>query len=428
MKTDVVIIGGGPAGAATALYLEKEGIQSIIVEKDEFPRYHIGESLTGECGKCLRTLGFGEEMEQYEHPVKRGVKVFGPSGKNSFYVPVMTRSDEGDLAVSSTWSMPRDIFDKMLLDGAIERGTKLIRGQATAPILNENGGVRGVEVRTSDGEEMRIEAEVVVDASGPATFLSNKGVAGEKSRGNYSRQIAIFSQVKNAIRDDEATRGDTLIFFQKKNHWSWFIPLDDETVSVGVTVPSDYFLSKNESKHDFLVRELHEVNPEIKKRIPKVVLTEKARAISNYSYHIKEFTGDGFLCVGDSHRFIDPIFSFGVYFGIKEGEFSAKAIKAYLDGETRGQANPFAEYQRKSESGQDVIQALIDAFWSQPLAFAFFAHSRYKDDFVDMFAGRIYTDEASPGLLAMRQVAENALDESQNGAAEVVGETAVATA
>ncbi len=427
MKTDVVIIGGGPAGTATALYLEKEGIPSVIVEKDEFPRYHIGESLTGECGKCLRTLGFADEMKQYEHPVKRGVKVYGPNGKNAFYVPVMTRSDEGELAVSSTWSMPRDAFDKMMMDKAIARGATLVKGRATAPILNENGGVRGVEVRTADDKNIRIEAEVVVDASGPATFLSNKGVAGKKSRGNYSRQIAVFSQVKNAIRDEGPTRGDTLIFFQKKNHWSWFIPLDDGTVSVGVTVPSDYFLSKNESKHDFLVRELHEVNPEIKRRIPEVVLTEEARAISNYSYHIKEFTGDGFLCVGDSHRFIDPIFSFGVYFGIKEGEFSAKAIKAYLDGETRGLANPFADYQRQSEVGQDVIQALIDAFWNEPLAFAFFAHSRYKDDFVDMFAGRIYTDEESPGLVAMKKIAAGAMAK-MDSESEFAGATAVAAA
>src|SRR6266581_4484083 len=91
MEIDVLIIGGGPGGAAAAMFLLREGITPVILEQEEFPRYHIGESATGEAGQVLRRLGFEDEMVKREHPVKHGVKVFGTSGVNSWYIPVSKR-------------------------------------------------------------------------------------------------------------------------------------------------------------------------------------------------------------------------------------------------------------------------------------------------------------------------------------------------
>lgn len=229
-------------------------------------------------------------------------------------------------------------------------------------------------------------------------------MTGRKERGNYDNQVAIFSQVSGGIRDAGRTAGDTLIFYEKKHHWAWFIPLDDELVSVGVVVPTDYFASRRESKRDFLVRELHELNPELKRRVPEVRLTEEVRAISNYSYDTRHFTGKGFLAVGDAHRFIDPVFSFGLYFSIKEAEHAAAATAAYLEGAGRDDQNPFLAYERSCNAGMDVVQELIDAFWNEPLAFAVMVHNRYREDCIDMFAGRVYMAEPSPGLLAFRQL------------------------
>jgi flavin-dependent dehydrogenase len=93
-----------------------------------------------------------------------------------------------------------------------------------------------------------------------------------------------------------------LIFYQSKFHWSWFIPLSDETVSVGIVIPSAYFQEKGESKEEFLHRELHELNPEILKRIPEVRLVEEARSIVNYSFQVREFTGPGYICIGDAQE------------------------------------------------------------------------------------------------------------------------------
>ena len=404
-KHDVVIVGGGPAGSATALYLLKAGVRPLILEKERFPRYHIGESLTGEVGGCLRELGLDETMTAENHPIKHGVNVYGPGGKNSFWVPVKKRDENNNLQATTTWQVRRSTFDQMLIDVALERGAEILPCRAVAPLVEENR-VCGVTVRTLQGVTEKLKAKVVIDASGQATFLANSGApTGRKERGDYDKQLAIFSQVVDAIRDPGDSSGNTLIFYRQKNHWAWFIPLDDEVVSVGVVVPGEYFSAQNLSKHDFLCRELRTLNPELSRRLPNLTFVEDVHSNSNYSYHIKQFTGKGFLCVGDSHRFIDPIFSFGVNFALKEARFAAEATVQYLAGERRGDTNPFADYEALSERGQDIVQDLVDVFWDYPLPFLVLMHHRHREGMIDLFAGRIFNDDVmeSEALHAMRR-------------------------
>ncbi len=401
-KTEVVIIGGGPGGAASAIHLAKHGIKSIIIEKETFPRFHIGESMTGECGQSVLDLGLEAEMAGIPKTTKHGVNVYGQGGKGTFWLPVMKRDEEGKLVKNSTWQVKRGDFDRIVLNKAQKEGAELIRGKVTKALQEADGTVYGVEVKLEDGDLETIEADIVVDASGMTTFLSTTGVAGKKERGKYDRQIAIYSHVKGAKRDEQ---DNTLIFYEQKNHWAWFIPIDEDTVSIGVVTPSDYYRESNEEMRDFYLREMHKINPALSARVPDVTLVEEVRATSNYSYHIREFTGKGFLCVGDAHRFIDPIFSFGLHFALKEGKLAADAIAAYLhDGVGRDLDNPFQAYQEYCELGMDTIQEVLDCFWASPISFAFFAHTRYNEDFIDIFAGRIYQEEPSPGLQAVRKV------------------------
>src|SRR5215510_11392272 len=142
MKTDVLIIGGGPGGSAMAMFLVREGIKPVILEQEEFPRYHIGESMTGEGGQVLRRLGFEDEMIKREHPVKHGVRVFGTTGENSWYVPVSSRDKHWNLSFSTTWQVRRSDFDAMMLKEAERRGATIMRGTATKALLTEDGAVR----------------------------------------------------------------------------------------------------------------------------------------------------------------------------------------------------------------------------------------------------------------------------------------------
>jgi 2-polyprenyl-6-methoxyphenol hydroxylase-like FAD-dependent oxidoreductase len=281
---------------------------------------------------------------------------------------------------------------------------------ATKPLLADDGAVRGVTVRWPDGKSEDIETQMVLDCSGQATFLANQRVTGPKYLGNYDKQVAFFSQVTGAVRGSadsgEHAKDNTLIFYAKKFHWAWFIPLDKDVVSVGMVTPNADFLAKKQTPKEFFRNELYDINPELRNRIPDLNLVEKVHVIPNYSYQVRGFCGKGFICIGDAHRFIDPIFSFGLTVTMREAEFAAPLVREYLEGKRRNGANPFADHQVFCEKGIDNLEDMIDLFWEQPFAFATFVYHRYPDQLTDAFAGRIYPHEhqPSPAVLAFRKM------------------------
>lgn len=392
MKTKVVIIGGGPAGAASAMFLKQQGIESTIIERAKFPRFHTGEAMTGECGRNVRALGLETEMIRRGFPVKTGAAVFGARGYQ-WWLPIAGRDEDWNLVPRSTWQVRRDEFDKMMLDAAVERGTDLIEGMATQPIVGDDGSVRGVTVRDAAGKQFDIESELVLDCSGMATFLANAGVTGPKYTGNFDKQIAIFSQVTGAVRDEKGPN-DTLIFFKSKHHWAWSIPLSDEIVSIGVVCPSAYFKEKRETKSQFLERELRELNPGLAQHVPDRTFVDEVRACANFSYQVRRFSGKGFVCVGDAHRFVDPLFAFGLSISLDEASRVAVVAKDYLAGKGRDEADPFAEYRRTVEQAIDVGEDMLDAFWEHPIMFAMYVRS-HQGEMIDLFAGRFWQRQPS---------------------------------
>jgi flavin-dependent dehydrogenase len=404
IKTDALVIGGGPAGATTSIRLLDRGITPLIVEREQFPRFHIGESMTGECGNLVRDLGFEAQMIRERHPVKHGVVVSGARGNPDWWIPMMRRNPDLTADFNPTWSVRRSTFDTMLLGAATSKGADRLDGRAMTPIVDDDGRVGGVEVQTNDGGTVRVEAEITLDCSGQATFLANKRVTGPKYLGSYDKQIAIFSHIKNFVRDQDTDQADkkstnTHIFYTSKYHWAWGIPLDSEVTSLGIVVPAAYFRGKKESKHDFFVRELRELNPGLARRVEEAELVEDVHVIPNYSFQVRKFAGPGFICVGDSHRFVDPIFSFGLYVAIQEAGFAADAAVDYLGGKGRDEENPFQDYMIRAEKGIDVLEDMIDTFWENSLAFAYMVHKRYREPMIDVFSGRIYEGMPAKGLV-----------------------------
>ncbi len=415
MTTDVLIIGGGPGGSAAAMFLAKEGIKPIILEQDEFPRFHIGESMTGEAAGVLRRLGLEEMMLEKKYPVKHGVRVFGSS---SWFIPVARRDENWKLQSAFTWQVRRSSFDALMLQEAQNRGATLIRGTAIKALRTDDGGVRGITMRRPDGSEEDIEAKVVLDCSGMATFLANQKVTGPKYVGSYDKQIAFFTHVKGAIRDSgtegEMAQDNTLIFYKKKFHWSWSIPVDDEVVSLGLVVPTAEFLAHKQSPEEFFRSYLPTINPEVARRIANIEFVEKVHVIPNYSFQVRGFCGKGYICIGDAHRFIDPIFSFGLSATIREAEFAVPHVVSYLKGERRDEANPFDAHQRFVEKGSDNLEDMVDLFWEQPFAFSVFVHDRYRSELTDAFAGRVYETEHQPSnaILQFRKLLKRERDYS----------------
>jgi FADH2-dependent halogenase len=401
----VVIVGAGPAGSASALYLLKQGVRPLIVEREAFPRYHIGESLTGECGNCLRELGLEDYMGRVRYPVKYGVTVWGAGGRNSFWVPVKRRGEDGALHDTTTWQVRRADFDRDLLDAAVRRGATLYRATA-GQVIRDGDRVVGLTLIDEDEKPIELRTEVVLDASGQSTFLAQRGLTSTKLRGSYDRQVAVFSQAVGALRDPGEAEGNTLIFYQRKHHWAWFIPLSERLTSIGLVVPGELVRSSGLDLEAFFRREIVALNPELTRRLQDVEYVEPVRTASNYSYRADRFTGPGFLCVGDSHRFADPIFSFGVYLAMAEARFAAEAVARCLERTRPSMENPFAEYEQRVEGGQQIIQDLIDCFWEFPLAFQRMVHESHVDDITDCFAGRIYHDDGytPPAVAGMRRL------------------------
>jgi 1H-pyrrole-2-carbonyl-[peptidyl-carrier protein] brominase len=408
-KHPVIIVGGGPAGAVTAMYLLRRGIRPVIVERDIFPRYHVGETMTGATAVALRELGLGGAMDAQPYPVKHGATFYGTDGKNAFWVPIKRRNAEGVQVPNQTWSVLRSTFDQILFNAALERGAEWIGATAVAP-LKKDDRVTGLSVRTPSGTTENLFSEVLIDASGSATFLANRRVTGPKLRGNYDKQIALFTQFSGTIRDSGSEAheqpGNVLLFYEKKNHWAWFIPVSDELTSVGVVFPSEYFKQAGLSKEEMLLRECRTMNAALSARLPDLTFREQVYAAANFSYRVMNYTGKGFLCVGDAHRFIDPIFAYGIFFAVREAEFAAETIAHLLSEGTRTNGNPFAEYEALCDQGNDITQDFVDCLWEYPLAFQRMVVHKYREAIIDIFAGRIYGEigASNPAAIAMHKL------------------------
>ncbi len=227
----------------------------------------------------------------------------------------------------------------------------------------------------------------------------------EKIPGVSDKQISLFTQFANTIRDHGDDRsqqpGNTLLYYQAKHYWSWFIPVSEELTSVGIVVKTDYFKKARLSKEDFMLRECRQMTAALSERLPDLTQQEPI-----YAYRVMNYTGKGFLCIGDAHRFIDPIFAFGVFFGIQEGEFTANAIAKHLCGETKGNGNPFADFERRCDEGNDVVEDVVGVLWEYPLAFQRIVIWRDRAVGLDILSGRIYGEEGATNTarVAMRKL------------------------
>jgi flavin-dependent dehydrogenase len=388
MGEEVLIIGGGPAGTACAMNLIREGFQPIIIESETFPRFHIGESLTTEGVDALNRLGLDNQLRELTPPRKQGVHIFSKNPQNSFYV-----------GAGDAWQVERARFDKMMLDEATERGAELLIGTATSV---ERDGDEWVVSLRSDGRDKQMRARFVIDASGQQRFTQKLGLFGEVKEGTYARQISIFSQfegVDRSVRD----KHDTLIFHRDNHEWVWMIPLSETVTSIGLVMPVDHFKKSKMPLEDFLDQGLAQFSEPVKLRAHSIRRVGTVRAISNYSFSIDEYCRDGLFCVGDCHRFIDPIFSFGVQFAVIEAEYACKAIVACAATQDCGEwDSQHRHYMKVTSEAQDVVEDMLSYFWVHPWGFANIAHQRHAEEFIEIFAGRLYEIEPGAGLKKMR--------------------------
>ena len=322
--TDVVVIGGGPAGSTCSTLLAQQGVRVQLFERERFPRFHIGESLIPETYWVLKRLNMLPKMQQSHFVKKYSVQFVNAAGKLSapFYF-----WDNKPHECSQTWQVVRSEFDRMMLDNAREHGVEAHEGIRVVDVLFENGPIAravGVTIQFEGGARRDVRAKVVVDASGQNGLLQNRFRL--RVWDPILNKGAVWTYWKGAYRDTGRDEGATMVLQTvNKKGWFWYIPLHDDLVSVGVVAPFDY-LFKDRGDREQTYHEEIERCPAVKERVAKATRATGYFATKDYSYRSKEVAGPGWVLIGDAFGFLDPLYSSGVLLALRSGEMAADAI------------------------------------------------------------------------------------------------------
>jgi flavin-dependent dehydrogenase len=325
---DVVVIGGGPAGATTATLIAQRGYRVELFEREKFPRFKVGESLIPETYWVFQRLNMLPKLRQSLFVRKYSVQFFSPNGRGS--TPVYFW-DNKPHECSQTWQVVRSEFDQMMLDNAREHGVQAHEGARVLNVLFD--GERAVGVRVKFGSEAArdIHAKVVVDASGQNGLLMNR--LGLRVWDPVLTKGAIWTYWKGALRGSGKDEGATLVL-QTPNQrgWFWYIPLPDDIVGMGVVAPFDYLFKRRPNYAQTYEEELRSC-PAAQERVAEAKQMSGYFATKDFSYRSKQLSGDGWVLVGDAFGFLDPLYSSGVLLALKSGALAADAI---VEGFKRG--------------------------------------------------------------------------------------------
>ncbi|MEX2672363.1 MAG: NAD(P)/FAD-dependent oxidoreductase [Phycisphaeraceae bacterium] len=387
LEYDAVIIGGGPAGAATAAILAEKGRRVIILEKAKFPRYKIGESLIPYCYFPLERLGMVEKLNQSHFVDKHSVQFVSKRGKVSqpFYFYEHTKHP-----CAKTWQVLRSEFDVMMLDNALEKGAEVLHETAARELIHEGDQVVGVRARGADGQQYELRAPVTVDASGRESFAVK--AKGWRVDDPQLKKIAVWSYFRGAKRDPGMDEGATTVAFVPEKGWFWYIPLPDDMVSVGVVAERDYLYRGERDPEAIYQREI-DIQPWIKQYTAVGERAGDVQVTGDYSYRAKHCASDGLVLVGDAFAFLDPVFSSGVFLALQSGVVAADTIDAALkEGDVS--AERFTDYGESMCQGLEAMRRLVYAFYDEGFSWAklFEKYPHLREDATDCLIGHLWKD------------------------------------
>ena len=400
---DVIVIGGGPAGATTAALVAEAGQSVLLLERESIPRFHVGESLIPECYRTLKRLGLAEKLEKSSFTPKYSVQFVSDGHKYSapfYFTNHPPYVEEG--GAPKTWQVERGEFDKMLIDRAIELGTvvrsdaqvmsvlfKDADGNEVPPSLDARAV--GVQVRFKTGDEgtRTIRSRVVADASGQSAYLSNRLKIREADE--RLKKSTVWTYWENARRDEGDDEYATIIMqTEGKKSWFWYIPLQDNVVSVGCTGDIDEMFGDGSSPEQAYQRELSRC-PALQERLSDATNLHGYRSTKDFSYYSSQAAGDGWVLVGDAFGFIDPCYSTGVFLALHGGMMAADAIN---EGFAKDQLNAhtLGAWAKPYKAGVENFRKLVYAFYTPGFSFAEFfkQYPQYRQNMTDILVGNVF--------------------------------------
>lgn len=388
-RHDVAVIGGGPAGACAATLVGRRGHDVLLLERSTEPRFKIGESLMPATYWSFERLGVLERMRSSHFTPKYSVQFFNRDGKGT--TPFFFR-EISDHESSRTWQVLRSEFDEMLLENAQENGVEVRRGVTVRDLLFDGDRAVGVRVGANGGPTRDLSTRVVVDASGQSSILARK--LDLRLHDPNLKNASCFTHFRGGYREPGEHGGATLVFHTARgDSWFWYIPLPDDTVSVGVVGSLDYLIRRRDGDpRDIFMEELA-LCPAVAERLVGAEELRPVQVARDFTYRAKRIAGDGWVMVGDAFGFIDPIYSSGVFLALTSGELAADAI---VDGFERGDlsAAQLGHFGQRYLDGMEAIRKLVYAFYDREFSFGEFlaAHPDCREPIVHLLVGNVFRE------------------------------------
>lgn len=365
-RYDVIVIGAGPSGAVAATLLANYGHRVLILERQYFPRFSIGESLLPQSMEFLEQAGLLQAVVEAGFQYKNGAAFCRGEERDQFDFRKKFSDGWG-----TTYQVQRGRFDKILADSAGQRGVEIRYGQTVTAVEQLDAEI-AVDVAPDEGEPYRVAADFLLDGSGFGRVLPR--LLNLEKASSLGSRVALFTHIEDNIRDSRFDRNKILITVHPTNPeiWYWLIPFSDGRASVGVVLPRALFDDDSMAEQATLQRYIAEGGM-LSELLVDARFDTPVGKLDGYSCDVERLYGERFALLGNAGEFLDPVFSSGVTIALKSATLAAAAVHRQLKGQ---EPDWEQEYAIPLKVGIDTFRVFVDGWYDGRLQDVIFSDNK----------------------------------------------------